>query len=278
MKTFLKSAFISFIILSFACNKDNSSNIKPRGNENAFPVYNQAYQENYEEDKIDDIIANAKNAYVLIDPFQDNIASYIPEIKKNNNQVAGYISIGTGEDWRSDFNQLIPYLVTKEWGQWEGEYFLKTITPEVVAIMKTRIDSMAKWGCKWVEFDNMDWVFDDDYRSEYGIEASPEQGIAYYNELADYLHKKGMKAMAKNTVEGTKDFDGVLYESYHKEKNWWDKKGTKQFLDEGKPVIINHYNEMDCDKVYIDYMDYYNQSISYICEDANQKKYVHYNE
>ena len=35
----------------------------------AKPVYNQAYQENFEEDKIDEIIANAKNAYVIVDPF-----------------------------------------------------------------------------------------------------------------------------------------------------------------------------------------------------------------
>ncbi len=274
-----KLLFIATLFLSISsCNKDNNPDIKPRGNENAFAVYNQAYQENYEADNIDDIIANAKNAYILIDPFQDKIASFIPELKKNNNQVSGYISIGTGEDWRSDFEQLKPYLVTKEWGQWPGEYFLKKITPEVIAVMKTRIDSMAKWGCEWVEFDNMDWVFDDEYRSEYGIETTPEQGIAYFNELAEYLHQKGMKAMAKNTVEGASNFDGVLYESYNNDKNWWDKEGTRQFLNAGKPVIINHYNETNCDKVYIDYMDYYDKSISYICEDATLKKYVHYNE
>ncbi len=267
-----------FLISIISCNKDNDPDIKPRGDENAFPVYNQAYQENHEADKIDDIITNAKNAYVLIDPFIDNIHSSIPEIKKNNNKVSGYISIGTGEDWRNDFNKLKPYLVSKEWGQWPGEYFLKKITPEVIKVMKTRIDSMAKWGCEWVEFDNMDWAFDDDYRSEYSIEVTPEQGIAYFNQLADYLHQKGMKAMAKNTVEGASGFDGVLYESYNNDKNWWDKEGTKKFLDAGKPVIINHYNEKNCDKVYVDYMDYYNKSISYICEDANLKKYVHYNE
>ncbi len=279
MKTAFNLLFFVILFLSISsCRKDNNPDIKPGGNENAFAVYNQAYQENYEADNIDDIIANAKNAYVLIDPFQDKIASYIPELKKNNNQVSGYISIGTGEDWRSDFDQLKPYLVNKEWGQWPGEYFLKRITPEVIAVMKTRIDSMAIWGCEWVEFDNMDWVFDDEYRNEYGIETTPEQGIAYFNELADYLHQKGMKAMAKNTVEGASIFDGVLYESYNNDKNWWDKEGTRQFLNAGKPVIINHYNETNCDKVYIDYMDYYNKSISYICEDTNLKKYVHYNE
>ena len=276
--TFKLLIIFTFISTIISCTKDNNSDINPAGNENAFPVYNQAYQENYEADKIADIISNAENAYVLLDPFIKGIHAYIPEIKKNNNQVAGYISIGTAENWRNDFNQLKPFIVANSWDQWPDEYFLKKITPQVIQIMKTRIDSMAKWGCEWVEFDNMDWVFDDDYRKEYGIEVTSKQGIDYFNILADYLHKKGMKAMAKNTVEGASNFDGVLYESYHKDKNWWDRDGTKRFLDAGKPVIINHYNETNCDKVYIDYMDYYNKSISYICEDANLKKYVHYNE
>ena len=69
-----------------------------------------------------------------------------------------------------------------------------------------------------------------------------------------------------------------MYYTYNNDKNWGDKESTRQFLNAGKPVIINHYNETNCDKVYIDYMDYYDKSISYICEDANLKKYVHYNE
>jgi len=266
-------------LLTISCGKENEpEGSKPRGSEKAIPVYNQAYQENYEADKISDIIANAKNAYVLVDPFQNNVSSSIAQIKANGNQVGGYISIGTGEDWRADFQQLKPYLVSKEWGERAGEYFVNKTTTGIVAVMKARIDSMAAWGCDWVEFDNMDWAFDDDMRKEYGFEVTPQEATAYFNELCDYLHQKGMKCMAKNTVEGASDFDGVLYESYHSQKNWWDNEGTREFLNAGKLVIINHYNETQCDQVYRDYMNIYNKNISYICEDANLKKYVHYNE
>lgn len=33
------------------------------------PVYNQAYQENFAEDSLSEIINNARNAYVLLDPI-----------------------------------------------------------------------------------------------------------------------------------------------------------------------------------------------------------------
>jgi hypothetical protein len=85
--------------------------------------------------------------------------------------------------------------------------------------------------------------------------------------------------MAKNTVDSFENFDGVLYESYHNDKNWWDTKGTKSFLDAGKLVIINHYNESDCDGVYAWYKSFYHtEKLSFICEDVATKKYKHYNQ
>jgi len=55
------------------------------------PVYNQAYQENFAADSIADITTHAKNSYVLLDPFGDNVTEHIPAIKQHNNQVGGYI-------------------------------------------------------------------------------------------------------------------------------------------------------------------------------------------
>ena len=272
------SFFALLIILITSCKDEEIETNPPTGSSKAIPVYNQAYQENYQEDKISDIILHANNAYVLIDPFQEGVADAVADIKAKGNQVGAYISIGTGEDWRDDYDELKPFLVSKQWGQWPGEYFVNKTTTGILPIMKARIDKIAAWGCDWVEFDNMDWAFDDDYRSEYGIQVTQAEGIAFYQALCDYVHEKGMKCMAKNHVEEAADFDGVLYESYDNEKNWWDTDGTKSFLAAGKLVIINHYNESDCNKVYQEYMDFYNNDISYICEDKKLKKYVHYNE
>lgn len=240
-------------------------------------VYNQAYQENYEEDSILDIINNAKDCYVLIDPFQSDVSDKIVDIKAKGNSVGCYISSGTGEDWRDDFTALQPFLVSKKWSQWDGEYFVNNTTTGILPLVTARIDKMADWGCDWVEFDNMDWIFDDEYRSEYRFQVSVKEGIAYNNKLCKYAQKLNMKCMAKNTRQGAGDFDGILFESYSDEKAWWDSQELKDFLTENKLAIINHYDEIDCEKTYNDYKKIYGSKLSFICEDQNLQKYLHYN-
>lgn len=279
MKSPTTCLFILLIAFS-ACKSDDSGDSSMDENvpSEAIAIYNQAYQENFEADNIQDIIATAQNAYVLIDPFEDNVHASVSAIQANGNEVGAYISIGTGENWRLDFDELEPFLVPNQWGQWAGEYFVNSTTTGALDIMKARIDQIAEWGCDWVEFDNMDWVFDDEYRAIYGFVVTIEEGKDYYQTLCGYVHLKGMKCMAKNTVEGAGDFDGVLYESYHDERNWWDTSGAQLFLNEGKLVIVNHYNETDCDAAYAYYKGVYNQHLSFICEDVNLERYVHFNQ
>ncbi|MDO6515724.1 endo alpha-1,4 polygalactosaminidase [Zobellia uliginosa] len=247
------------------------------GNTGAIAVYNHAYIENYTPDQVGEIVLNAKEAYVLLDPYEDGVIESIPKIKANGNQLAAYISIGTGEDWRDDFDDLKPYLTTEQWNEWPGEYFVNNTTTGIVDLMKSRIDQIADWGFDWVEFDNMDWALYEDAREAYGLEVTKEESIAYFQELCAYVHKKGMKCMAKNFVENAENFDGVTYESYHHEKNWWETSGAQSFLEDGKLVIIVHYNESNCDQVYSDYTNLYNKDLAFICEDTRVKKYVHYN-
>ncbi|WP_117880758.1 endo alpha-1,4 polygalactosaminidase [Aureibaculum luteum] len=242
---------IALIFILYSCNSD--SKVDEPINSDAIPIYNQAYQENYAEDTIDYIKNNAENGYVLLDPFQDDVIEHIEDIKAKNNQVGAYISIGTGETYRDDYNQMQAYLVSTPWGEWPDEFFVKSTTSGILEVMKARIDKIAAWGFDWVEFDNMDWFYDDELRTAYGVEVTENEGIDYYQKLCSYVHSKGMKCMAKNRVENASDFDGVLYESYNDDKNWWDQSGAQSFLDAGKLVIINHYNESNCGQVYFEY-------------------------
>ena len=270
--------FYYILLISFSLAGCSGASTQTQDSKKAIPVYNQAYQENYKSDTIADILLQAKHAYVLIDPFEENIVTHITDIRAHDNEVAGYISAGTGEKWRDDFNQLKPYLTTKVWPEWPGEFFVSEVKTGILSVMKKRIDKMAIWGLDWVEFDNMDWL-DEESRKRYGLSASIKAAKSYINTLCDYTHSKGMKCMAKNTVEGFGNFDGVLYESYDDNKNWWDHADMQSFLEAGKLVIINHYNETDCDTVYAEYKTYYHSdAISFICEDTTQKKYRHYNQ
>ena len=136
-------------------------------------VYNQAYQENYAEDSIADIITNAQNAYVLVDPFLDGVVEHIATIQSHGNEVGGYISAGTGENWRDDFSALQPYLTSIEWPEWPGEFYVSHTTTGIVPLMEARIDKMAAWGLDWVEYDNMDWL-DADSKAIFNLDATEQ--------------------------------------------------------------------------------------------------------
>lgn len=242
-----------------------------------FPVFNQAYQENYEPDALADLLGQAKGAYVLLDPFAEDFGADVPAsvaaLNANGNEVGAYISVGTGEDWRADFAALKPYLVTSPWDQWAGEYFVSS-TDGALPIMAARIDKIAAWGFDWVEFDNMDWAYDNDLRARHGFAASIDEGVEYVQTLCAKVHAKGMRCMAKNMTEGAETFDGALFESYSDERSWWDQEGALGFIAAGKPVIIVHYDEMDCAGVYSSYRKIYGDTLSFICEDSKLKKYV----
>jgi len=251
---------------------------KSNGNAKAIAVYNQAYQENYSADTIADILSNARNAYVLVDALEDDIGKFVNQIKSKQNQVAGYISAGTGENYRSDFEDMKPYLSPTAWPQWPDEFFVSETTTGILPLMKKRIDKIATWGADWIEFDNMDWL-NEETRQQYNLSSTVAEANTYINLLCDHTHAKGMNCMAKNTVDNFPQFDGVIYESFHDEKNWWDTQATREFLAAGKLVIINHYNESRCDAVYAEYINFYdNENISFICEDTATKKYKHYNQ
>ena len=238
-------------------------------------VWNQAYQENYETDDAADAVREARDCYVLIDPFSDARNS-IPALQASGNVVGCYISTGTCEDWRDDFDAVSPHCVSEQWGEWAGEYFVDETSEALVAAMKARIDRLADWGCDMVEFDNMDWAFDDQQRRSYGFRASEDEAIAYNQTLCDHTHARGMGCMAKNTRRGAEQFDGVTFESYREERDWWTEAHLSGFLAEDKLGIIVHYDEPDCDGVYEQYTTQYGAALSYICEDRATRRYRHY--
>ncbi len=237
-------------------------------------VFNQAYQENYQEDAAADLASEAKDCYVLIDPSTPEPVAAIPELKEQGNTVGCYLSIGTGEDWRTDFDQLQPFLVDKQWDEWAGEYFVND-TAGALPIMKERMKLFASHGCEWVEFDNMDWGGDDQYRALYGLTVTEEESESYGNQLCEYVHSLGMLCMAKNIRFSPNIFDGATFESFHRETDWWTHDHLQGFLDEDKLAVIVHYDETDCSAVEQSYADDYGPGISFLCEDRSLGAYLH---
>ncbi len=216
----------------------------------------------------------ARDCYVLLDTSTETPRAAIPELQELGNSIACYVSIGTGEDWRTDFTQLQPFLVSEQWDQWAGEYFVNN-TAGALPIMKARLDLLAAQGCDWVEFDNMDWGGDEQYRVRYGLTVSNEESEEYGNQLCRHVHSLDMLCMAKNIRFDPNLFDGATFESFNHEKNWWTHSHLQDFLDEGKLVVIVHYDETDCASVEASYASTYGPGISFLCESRSLRAYLH---
>lgn len=258
-------------IIAAGCSSDTES-----GTASTTPacVYNQAYQENYAVDTIDAIQTNATDCYVLIDGLDATATDAIPAIKANGNQVGCYTSVGTGEVWREDFVVLEPFLVTEQWFEWEGEYFISD-TAGALEVLKNRMALLGNAGCDWVEFDNMDWATSEETRTSYGIAATEEDAANFSNELCEHIHSLDMLCMAKNLALVPNHFDGVTFESYHDELDWWNPAHMQVFLDAGLPVFIFHYDEPDCSSARGAYTTTYGAGISVLCENPDLGGYLH---
>ncbi len=238
-------------------------------------VWNQAYQENTAADTVEAILAGAQGCYVLIDPFEaQEAADAIPAMQAAGNTVGCYISVGTCEDWRDDFDQISEHCTSEVWPEWPGEFFVSN--PDgVVTTMQARIDQLATWGCDMVEFDNMDWASDPEQNEAFGVDLSPEDAVAYYQALCEYTHAAGMGCMAKSTREGGEVFDGGTFESFSDNRDWWEHGHLQSFVDEGRLAVVFHYDESDCDGVEAWYRERYGAGISFLCEDPTVGGYRH---
>ncbi|MFT7519523.1 MAG: cysteinyl-tRNA synthetase [Kiritimatiellia bacterium] len=235
-------------------------------------VWNQAYQENYQPDSVSEMLARAQGCYTLIDPFEDPAAqAAINDLKAADNTVACYISVGTCEDWRDDYNAIRGYCTTKEWGEWKGEYFVDDVQG-ILPHMQARVETLADWGCDMVEFDNMDWA---DEAEKYRLNVTLEQSVDYYQALCDTVHAAGMGCMAKSTRHEASNFDGGTFESSPNDLDWWQHDHLQSFVDQGQLAIIFHYDEPNCDDVTLWYRQRYGAGLSVLCEDPAARGYRH---
>lgn len=252
--------------------------------------YNMAYEDSNYIDTLSNTLKATKTiggCYVLVDT--DNFgasaaAGAIASLKQNNNTVGCYVSIGTVENWRSDFSKFrsgVDYQ-PKQWPQWPGEYFIKAggdgmPTANTVALMKQRLDKLAGYGCGYVEFDNMDI---DEGNTMTNIKGAAMR--SYNMALCMYTKSKGMKCMAKNTGPSDADdnvFDGLTVESNPSNKNWWGTLHAMNFVRAGKPFAISHYDESTpnaCTTVWGYYRGLYKASIGFVCSQSQTKSYVHF--
>jgi hypothetical protein len=96
-----------------------------------------------------------------IDLF-DNSYATIKNLQRSGKHVICYFSAGSYEDWRSDCDDFRPYELgtpvkddLREDGQWPGEWWVDTRSPNIRRIMRERLKLAKLKGCDGVEPDNM---------------------------------------------------------------------------------------------------------------------------
>lgn len=221
-------------------------------------VWNQAYATpDAARDSAGVVQAEVSGCYVLVDPFDGEID--IGAIKANNNQVACYISVGTCEAWRDDFDALKPSCSTDEWSNWEDEFGVLD-TSSALPLMKARIDTAGRLGCEWVELDNMDWYDDDEIGK--GVDRAAAQ--EYVSALCSHAQGLGMKCMAKSHVPND-SYAGGTWETSPGNETWPDLEEVQALLSDGKPAIFFHYTEKNCTRAARRARKRYGEGLSFTC-------------
>lgn len=82
-------------------------------------------------------------------------AETIEKMNELGQKVICYFSAATAESWRDDYKQFQPEDLGMELPDWPGERYLDIRRPNVLKVIKKRIDLAKQRGCNAIEPDNV---------------------------------------------------------------------------------------------------------------------------
>jgi hypothetical protein len=143
---------------------------------------------------------------------------------------------------RPDSKQLEPYRGNPIDG-WPGQYWLDQRDPNVLQVMKTRLDMAQSKGCDGVEADDVDARSND---PGFPIKAADQQ--AFIRGIAEAAHARGMAFGLKNALEDVGALLSVSDFSINEECFEYDEcDALEPFIAAAKPVFQVEYSESDLD-------------------------------
>ncbi len=171
-----------------------------------------------------------------IDLF-DNPVELIAQLHQAGRKVVCYFSAGSFEAWRPDAAAFAEAVKGKPLEGFADERWLDIRSPEVAAIMRSRLDLAVQKGCDGVEPDNVDG-----FANDTGFALSAAQQLEYNRMLADEAHQRmlavGLKNDLDQVVQLVDDFDFALNEQCF-EFNECD--ALMPFVARQKPVLNAEY-------------------------------------
>jgi len=164
----------------------------------------------------------------------------VNKYKQQGYKVAGYISAGSWEDWRTDKSSFPASVFGASYDGWEGEtWFLVSKWKELIPGMTKRMNKLKEKGFQLVEFDNTE--FETGSKSDMVDYALELAKIAKSNSLLP-LYKNGAELIDQDSR--IKDaFSGFIVEEAFK----YDE--TNTFASINKPTWFFEYESVDKSKV-----------------------------
>ncbi|CEP01714.1 hypothetical protein PBRA_008656 [Plasmodiophora brassicae] len=186
-----------------------------------------------------------------LDPEQlsstSDITALMNALHANNRYVICYVNVGSLDTGKSDanlFTAVTPTIVGNAYPGWPGEYFLDIRRDETRALIKTRFERMASYGCHAVEPDNLDSYTYDTFPAG-KTDLTLTDAINYMNWISTTVHDLGMAVGLKNTGDLVSTyklasiFDFAVVESCAEYSG--DCAQYNPFIQAGKPVFAAEY-------------------------------------
>ncbi|GAB3989507.1 endo alpha-1,4 polygalactosaminidase [Actinoallomurus acanthiterrae] len=165
--------------------------------------------------------------------------STVTALHKQGRKVICYVSIGSAEKGRPDYNKFPASILGKKLDGWPNERWVDIRKIDVLQrIWAARLDQCKAKGFDGVEPDNVDA-----YQNKSGFPLTAKHQLAFNRMLARVAHQKGLAVGLKNDLDQiptlVKDFDFAVNEQCAEYKECSD---LKPFIKAGKPVFHAEYN------------------------------------
>jgi hypothetical protein len=144
--------------------------------------------------------------YLGVDAM-DVPADYIATAESNGVTTWCYLSVGTAEEWRDDYDDFLdldaadradgnPGLVGEIYPEWPDERWLNARRFEpFMHLIEARLDTCADKGFSWVEFDNMDA-----FEATTGFDITRADQRTYVEALVAASNARGLGTIHKNAT------------------------------------------------------------------------------
>ncbi len=167
-------------------------------------------------------------------------ASVISALKASGRRLLCYFSAGSWESFRPDAGQFPSSTLGSVYFGFPDERWLDVRSPEVMTIMRARLDLAVQRGCDGVEADNVDG-----FENPTGFPLTAADQLAFNRTLYNEAHSRGLSVAMKNDVGQVADL--LAYVDLHVNERCHELNECNlldPFVVQGKPVLNAEYLQL----------------------------------